>query len=75
MLSGEPNWAQATPGCAFCSFLSRWPGAPNQRVSCVYGPQARAAVPALLRKLATNVNAAEALKAIDPEAAVKAGVK
>jgi HEAT repeat protein len=47
-----------------------------------YGPEARPAVPALLRMLATNgvpgieyVTAVSALKKIDPEAAVKAGVK
>ena len=47
-----------------------------------YGPEARAAVPALLRMLATNNAAgfehdaaASALKAIDPDAAAKAGVK
>jgi hypothetical protein len=47
-----------------------------------YGPEARAAVPALLRMLATSNSAglvhdvaAAALKAIDPEAAAKAGVK
>ena len=47
-----------------------------------YGPEARAAVPALVRMLATNDAtgiehdaAASALNAIDPEAATKAGVK
>jgi hypothetical protein len=47
-----------------------------------YGPEARAAVPALLRMLATNNSAslvrnvaAAALKAIDPEAAARAGVQ
>jgi hypothetical protein len=40
-----------------------------------YGPQAKAAVPALLRTLTTNVAASHALSQIDPEAAAKAGVK
>jgi hypothetical protein len=40
-----------------------------------YGPVAEAAVPALLRTLTTNNAAGTALKAIDPEAAAKAGVK
>jgi len=47
-----------------------------------YGPEARAAVPALVRMLAQNnaagykhQAAANALKAIDPDAAAKAGVK
>jgi hypothetical protein len=40
-----------------------------------YGPEAKAAVPALLRMQVTNNAAATALKAIDPEAAAKAGVK
>lgn len=40
-----------------------------------YGPEAEAAVPALLRTLTTNRHAGWALKAIDPEAAAKAGVK
>ncbi|MGO8928124.1 MAG: HEAT repeat domain-containing protein [Limisphaerales bacterium] len=40
-----------------------------------YGSAAKAAVPALLRVLPTNSGAPTALKAIDPEAAAKAGVE
>jgi hypothetical protein len=40
-----------------------------------YGPKAEAAVPALLRTLATNHAAGTALKAINPEGAARAGVK
>jgi hypothetical protein len=40
-----------------------------------YGPAAQAAVPALLRMQVTNEAAGIALKAIDPDAAAKAGVK
>ena len=28
-MSGAHHWVQATPGCAFCLFLSQWPGAPD----------------------------------------------
>jgi len=40
-----------------------------------YGPQAKAAVPILLRTLATNAAAGAALKKIDPETAADAGIR
>jgi hypothetical protein len=40
-----------------------------------YGPQAKAAVPVLLRTLAMNAAAGAALKKIDPETAAGAGIR